>query len=914
MKYLLKILLKLAVFLALLFSAAYAAAPYLIESLLLRQLMQRGFENVSIQAERPYWNALQLNWLSMESRQGAVNWLIEARHARVDINPLDFISGDLPVLSVSRLYLEIDSQNPRSNARESDFALQFPADWVALIPLRSLFVEQLSVDWRSQKNRAEYEGNVSLNRIVDRAEAEINLAKKGNGEAITYNAVLRMRRSGHIDLSLSSDDDKESPLLTLTSRLEERNETIEINKAELVFDAARLNELGRDLQLFEPVQLDMSGSVSANFSGRASKQIISSLPKQYRLSGEVHVKADSVVTPFYAYEATADVYADFDVDQDSSAFGLSERSRIETVLPAELIEFSRSPPWVSPLAAKTPLVMQVSKRLRFRSDLAVEKLHQLRQWIFDGELLFSVPLQSEKAWRLAFVSPRVDVSDVITLNSAYRLKAPFDRFVFDTGSLGRSELNAKGVLNIRGDQVNVSLSEGASWAFTEVNHGEQRLADVALRVSRQLDFNYDIAQSRWLLNNAQFAITAGPLQLAEYSLIPQSTTIDVKQALGVAGQWRLNGLLNTELVASHPSAPRPVIVFASAEFHANPDEITGISRLVVNDERFNTARGEFAYDWEVGTGGMGWRATAVPVANWAALLPVLAPAIEPGELTLNDGALDGEFSLLLRGADTRAKASIRLTGLNGTYGTLKANGLSARIVVDDLFTFTSKRKSSVTFEQIDVGLPLNNLYFDVLPVPNEAGAIGLAISNASARLLGGSIKLQDMVWRPDQEVEFAVDVEGFELKEILALERQPGLTGSGIIDGSIPVMLSNGAITVVGGSLQSRHPGGMLIYRRDDVAELVKANPKLGVALKALEGFHYDTLSATVNYQPSGDMLLALSISGHNPDFENGHQVNLNINVEENVKTLLKSLQLAEDITGKIEKRVQEGLKRNVNN
>ena len=49
-----------------------------------------------------------------------------------------------------------------------------------------------------------------------------------------------------------------------------------------------------------------------------------------------------------------------------------------------------------------------------------------------------------------------------------------------------------------------------------------------------------------------------------------------------------------------------------------------------------------------------------------------------------------------------------------------------------------------------------------------------------------------------------------------------------------------------------------------------------------------------------------MKLEGRNPDFERGRAINLNVQVEENVLALMRSLRLGDEIGGKIEDRIKE--------
>jgi hypothetical protein len=60
-----------------------------------------------------------------------------------------------------------------------------------------------------------------------------------------------------------------------------------------------------------------------------------------------------------------------------------------------------------------------------------------------------------------------------------------------------------------------------------------------------------------------------------------------------------------------------------------------------------------------------------------------------------------------------------------------------------------------------------------------------------------------------------------------------------------------------------------------------------------------------VDYLPNGDLALAVQLQGTNPDTNSGQRINLNLNISDNIPTLLRSLQAGRTITEAVEQQLQ---------
>ena len=157
------------------------------------------------------------------------------------------------------------------------------------------------------------------------------------------------------------------------------------------------------------------------------------------------------------------------------------------------------------------------------------------------------------------------------------------------------------------------------------------------------------------------------------------------------------------------------------------------------------------------------------------------------------------------------------------------------------------------------------------------------------------------------EQTFPVKVEGLDLQQILHLEQQRGIEGTGVLDGVIPVILTPTGVQVHDGILEARAPGGVLRYRPAPATtqEVTPADSHLSLVLQALSDFHYNTLKLGIQYEEDGTLRLTARLEGKNPDWQQGRPVHFNLTVQENVPVLLKSLRAVQGIEQSLQERLQ---------
>lgn len=212
----------------------------------------------------------------------------------------------------------------------------------------------------------------------------------------------------------------------------------------------------------------------------------------------------------------------------------------------------------------------------------------------------------------------------------------------------------------------------------------------------------------------------------------------------------------------------------------------------------------------------------------------------------------------------------------------------------------SKNISQFSAETLDIGVELTSLELDIFPVVNMAeNTLEIEGERLRGSLFGGNIhsenfRLKYVNEKLDGHLELLIN--RVSLSEILALERDD-IEGSGYISGSVPVQIKDGKLSIENGVMAALDPGGIIKYKpAPSVAASIQGNKSLELIVNVMSDFRYDSLDVGLNYSPEGIMIAKASLKGSNPGFENGREIHFNLNLEENILTLLKSLRLSNQI------------------
>jgi hypothetical protein len=285
--------------------------------------------------------------------------------------------------------------------------------------------------------------------------------------------------------------------------------------------------------------------------------------------------------------------------------------------------------------------------------------------------------------------------------------------------------------------------------------------------------------------------------------------------------------------------------------------------------------------------------------RWNLSGPLAAGLVEEWDVPLDfdRGAIDLDFDLRWDADALVGALAVRLEDVGGSYGRDPI-----RNVAGDLqFTIDS---SGVTLEptqlnvgEIDVGFPIRQLIAKV-----SADTESVEIADASAEVLGGRITCETLrydIAKRDTNALFTLN--DVDLAEVLALEGT-SIAGSGRLNGSLPVQVDGGIVSIKGAAVNSA-PGGGKIELSPSLA-VPTGQTGLDFAMQALTDFTYETLKATADYADNGDLALAVGLRGSNPTVEKGRSIQYNLTINENLFALMDSLRAQRVITDRVERQV----------
>ncbi|WP_172597724.1 YdbH domain-containing protein [Sulfuriflexus mobilis] len=251
---------------------------------------------------------------------------------------------------------------------------------------------------------------------------------------------------------------------------------------------------------------------------------------------------------------------------------------------------------------------------------------------------------------------------------------------------------------------------------------------------------------------------------------------------------------------------------------------------------------------------------------------------------------------------------ISLEDIGGAYQKTTFAGLSSAVMLRGVTSPRLETPATIRLATLNPGFPITDISLQAAMSVPLGGKPVFSINALQAQALGGQVAGDHIELDLARERNpFTIRVSGLDIGALLKLEQDKGLYGTGVIDGELPLVLDRDGLSMRQGRLVARAPGGVLRYAGDArVQALAQGNPNLQLLLTALRDFHYHLLQTDVNYAPDGSLTMQLRLEGKNPELEGGRPVHLNVNVEENVLMLLRSLRLADEISEKVGEGIQQ--------
>jgi len=253
-------------------------------------------------------------------------------------------------------------------------------------------------------------------------------------------------------------------------------------------------------------------------------------------------------------------------------------------------------------------------------------------------------------------------------------------------------------------------------------------------------------------------------------------------------------------------------------------------------------------------------------------------------------------------------ARVKLDDGGGTLASdVVFSGLAFDHELELLPTLHSRRAGKIALKHLDSGVTSSNISTSLNLKTARNGALPqIAVHDLHGEILGGTFSSDDFIFDPNKKTNhFTIKTADIDLAKIVETQQLESIQVTGRVDGTIPIEISDQGLSIEHGALVNAVRAGTIRYNPVAGSEQLKQNPLTAIALDALKDFRYSHLSADVNFVPDGTLTVDLQLQGTSPELDTKRPVHLNINTEQNLKALLKSLRFAQGISDRIDDKVR---------
>ncbi len=274
------------------------------------------------------------------------------------------------------------------------------------------------------------------------------------------------------------------------------------------------------------------------------------------------------------------------------------------------------------------------------------------------------------------------------------------------------------------------------------------------------------------------------------------------------------------------------------------------------------------------------------------ILPILRGTVTGAQGSI---ATKGRFSWNSEGAS--GQVDVALSDLKATAMGFEIEHLFAAV---SLLESGSPPGQMLSIGRIGFGLELTNgeILFQLLPTGE------IILESAVWMFAGGELSTAGRL-DPYAELQSLIfDARNVDLGSLLELVALDGLSGSGTLDGRLPLYRNGDRIEIRDAELHAAPEGGEIQYRPDPSAASVgAADDQFGTLLQILEDFHYTEMSLSINGDAAAEVVVAIHLEGSNPGYLGGQAVDFNLSVESRLSDLISQEGAVYQIPYTIEER-----------
>lgn len=294
---------------------------------------------------------------------------------------------------------------------------------------------------------------------------------------------------------------------------------------------------------------------------------------------------------------------------------------------------------------------------------------------------------------------------------------------------------------------------------------------------------------------------------------------------------------------------------------------------------------------------------------------VFGPALQPGALAPAlkivepaSGAVSGIGAVVWGSGGMDGNVAVTFDDLSVTHETTTIEGIAGTLRLDSLRPLSGPAQT-LSAKRIGAAALLTNpsVKFSIEP----AGSLArLRVEKAEAGLFGGRAFAENFIVDPQAATHrISLRLDGVDLESLFQYLEIEGLSGTGRIAGTVPVVIAGDAAAIDKARLAAID-GGVLRFRNMPARGVMAAGgDHLELVGRVLDDLRYDRLSLAVDKAAGGDARIDLFVRGFNPLVMEGHPFAINLSLNGNVDKFLAQVLAAHGLSNKAIRATVDGVR-----
>ena len=905
----------------------YLLLPLVASSILTMGLNRYGYEHVMVQLGYPGLRGMRIPVVSFRQDLGREKLMVSLTNIDIDYTLPQLLQGRVGRVVLPDVAIQILNTQPRGVSDEeqstADSADEGESPWnlltagdllhrLPILPFDEVQLDRVTI-FREQATGPLRKVNVSGSLMYRGGELGGQLSFQGS-ETASYGLTIAGHSASTWSAMLVSQRLQAVPIVSWQSQASPNREQIEIagrfevNVREFAPFIALLVPIGHDLG-------KVSGQVAVSWSGvAATDAALTSIwqDSRTRLAGGIHAQISLPALKGVAKGVTVAYKGSF----------AGNAAQIGWTLDPGVL-------FVATVDSHSRMIPESIRKLLDRGDqpIRIDNAKPVQGTLFwsdspirmmvEGPLHFSygaafgplvVGLETSRAEGLG--------AELVSVAGTLRVEGLLPKIVTSALFAQEAVVRLRGSLSLVRSRVQAIILPASSITAKQIEGGTGTIPVLTMQVAEQFPVQCDTVDIHCTAGPIGLAIRAPAITMMGRQLRLGQGMVQLEQAELTRTSWNTQGNVAIRTVTVDASPLKVPVTDWTATFAATDSAVRADVQVEAQDQGV-LAAATVEQPLIAGQGTL--HATIGPIVFDGAerRLSKLVGGL-PASIEMTDGQLAATVDAAWSGGGgppaqafqlTSGTATIFADKLSAQYQEYRARGISSTMVLhaQGMESIVTVRPAPISIASIQTGVEITNLATTVqgswalsqsLPI--------IEIKEFRCNLLGGTVTSPGGVVDLTSSVfQTTLSLHDLDLAKILSVEQNQDLQGTGILDGTVPVSVTQAGVAVKDGQVTALPPGGIIRYGAalESSKAISETSSELHLVAQALNNFHYTLLRVGVDYNQNGTLLLSARLDGRNPDLKRIPPINFNLTVQEHIPTLLKSLRLVEDIQGAVEKK-----------